>query len=326
MESFLFAVNAVAPIVLLVAIGYGVKRVGLINETIARNLNKLVFRIFLPCTLFLNVYKIENIAAIDLGYVYFALGTTLTLFFCAVPVVMAAIKENRQRGVVIQGIFRSNFALVGIPLASSLYGEEGSIIATVLSAFIVPLYNVLAVTCLSMFCGGGKVSVKKVLVGILKNPFIQSIALGFVSLGIRALFVRFDIGLRLTDIRPIYTVLEQLGATATPVALLALGAQFEISAVPHLKKVIFFGVGIRTFVVPAVALTVAYFMGCFSGAHFAAFVALFCTPIAVSSVPMAQEMGADSELAGQLVVWTTLISTLSVFLAALLLKAGGVFV
>ena len=161
--------------------------------------------------------------------------------------------------------------------------------------------------------------------GILKNPFIQSIGLGFVFLGIRALFGRLGIGFRLTDLRPVYRVIEQLGATATPIALLALGAQFELSAVPHLKKVIFFGVGIRTFAVPAIALTVAYFMGCFSGAHFAAFVALFCTPIAVSSVPMVQEMDGDVQAAGQLVVWTTVLSGFTIFFVSFLLKAIGVF-
>ena len=75
----------------------------------------------------------------------------------------------------------------------------------------------------------------------------------------------------------------------------------------------------------SIALTVAYFMGCFSGAHFAAFVALFCTPIAVSSVPMTQEMKGDVALMGQLVVWTTLLSSISIFIASFLLRLAGIF-
>ena len=76
---------------------------------------------------------------------------------------------------------------------------------------------------------------------------------------------------------------------------------------------------------PAVALTVAYLMGCFSGAHFAAFVALFATPVAVSSVPMTQEMGGDTTLVGQLVVWTTLISGFTIFMFSFILKSVGIF-
>ena len=325
MESLIFSVNAVLPIVLIVALGYAIKRLGIISETVAAGLNKLVFRVLLPCTLFLNIYKIKDLGSIDMGYIWYAIGITVVMFLLAFPVVMAVIKENGQRGVVIQAVFRSNFALVGIPLAESLFGEEGSIVATLLSAFIIPMFNVLAVVCLSIFGSSGKISAKKILLGIAKNPLIQSILLGVVILGVRALFVRFGIGFRLTDLTPLYSVVEQLSKTATPIALLALGAQFEFSAVAHLKKTILFGVTLRGIVMPAIALTVAYFMNCFSGAHFAAFVALFCTPVAVSSVPRVQEMGADVQTAGQLVVWTTILSGFTIFFVSFLLKALGVF-
>ena len=81
----------------------------------------------------------------------------------------------------------------------------------------------------------------------------------------------------------------------------------------------------RNLVIPFIGLSVAYLIGCFEGAHFATFVAVFCTPVAVSSVPMAQEMDADVSLAGQLVVWSTVFSAASIFLASFVLKALGVF-
>jgi predicted permease len=167
--------------------------------------------------------------------------------------------------------------------------------------------------------------VKKVLIGIAKNPLIQSIALGFVVLGIRAIFVKTGVGFRLTDIQPVYKTLNNLSSVATPLALLVLGAQFELSAIPQLKKHIAFGVLARNLVVPLLGIGVAYFVGGFSGAQFATFVAVFCTPVAVSSVPMAQEMDADVALAGQLVVWSTVFSAASIFLASYILKALGIF-
>ena len=121
---------------------------------------------------------------------------------------------------------------MGIPLATSLFGERGSIMATVLSAFIVPLFNMLAVIGLSIFSPGKKPGFKRVLVDIVKNPLIQAIAVGFVALGIRALLVRFDIAFRLTDIQPVYKTLSNLSSIATPLALVVLGAQFELSAIP----------------------------------------------------------------------------------------------
>ena len=314
------------PIVITVLIGYVLKRIGLIKRDLARAMNKLVFRLLLPCMLFLNVYKIDDIGSFDFGYIIYAVGMTILLFLISIPFVLKLTKDNSKRGVIIQSVFRSNYALVGIPLATSLYGEAGSIVATLLSAFIIPIFNILAVVCLTVFGSGEKkINVKKMLLEIVKNPLIDSIVLGCICLGIRAIFENFGIDFRLSDIKPVYSVLSQLSATATPIALLVLGADFEFSAVPTMKKEIIFGVVMRTAFIPTVALITAYLIGSFDGAHFAAFVAMFGTPVAVSSVPMAQEMGADTALAGQLVVWTTVISAFTIFIISFVLKYIGVF-
>ena len=325
MSDFLFALNATSPIVIMVAIGYFLKRIGLIDVGVAKVINKLVFRVFLPAMLFLNMYKIESLADVDFTFVWYTVIATVVLFVAAILCVSLFTKENPKRGALLQSVFRANYALVGIPLATSLFGVEGAIAATVLSAFIVPVFNALAVVGLCFFSSDKKPSVKNILLGIAKNPLILSIAAGFVALGIRALFVRWGVDFRLTDVEPIYKTLSNLSSVATPLALLVLGAQFELSAIPELKKHIAFGVLARNLIVPVLGIGIAYLIGCFSGAHFATFIAVFCTPVAVSSVPMAQEMDADVSLAGQLVVWSTLFSALSIFLASYLLKVLGVF-
>ena len=161
----------------------------------------------------------------------------------------------------MQASFRANYALVGIPLATSLFGSEGAIAATLLSGFLIPVFNVLAVISLSVFSSDKKASVKSVLLGIVKNPLIQSIVLGFVVLGIRALFVTWGVTFRLADVAPVYKTLNSLSAVATPLALLVLGAQFELSAIPHLKKHIIFGVAARNLIAPLAGLSVAYLIG-----------------------------------------------------------------
>ena len=325
MTDIVFAINATAPIVLMVVVGYFLKKIGLIDSSIAKSLNKLVFKVFLPAMLFLNMYKIESFADVNFNFVWYTIIATVILFAIALPVVCLMTNENPKRGALIQSVFRANYALVGIPLATSLFGEAGGIMATVLSAFIIPIFNTLAVVGLCVFSSGKKPSVKKILVGIAKNPLIQSIALGFVVLGIRAIFVKLGVSFRLADVQPVYKTLSNLSSVATPLALLVLGAQFELSAIPELKKYITFGVVTRNLIVPTLGLGVAYLLGAFNGAQFATFVAVFCTPVAVSSVPMAQEMDADVSLAGQLVIWSTVFSTISIFLASYVFKALGVF-
>ncbi len=328
MDSLIFAINAIAPIVALIAIGYLLKRIGWIKADYARVTNKLVFHVFLPVMLFLNVYKIDDLGQMDFSYILYVMALVLALFLGAIPMVLLLVREPAQRGVLLQSAFRSNYALVGIPLAQSLFGEEGTMVATLLSAVVVPSINVLAVISLTVFRKGAeKPSVKKILLGIVKNPLIQAIFIGLAVLGIRALFERGGIEFRISEIKPLFSVMNSLSALATPLALLSLGAQFEFSAVAELKREITFGVLMRTVVAPVLGIGLAYllFADRFGGAHFAAFVAVFATPVAISSVPMAQEMEGDVRLAGQLVVFSTLFSAVSIFLTAFLLRLVGIF-
>lgn len=326
MEDLIFALNAVLPIIFMIAVGYVLKRINLLSEDTAKKLNTLVFRLFLPTMLFLNVYKIQNFNQIDFTFVIYAIGITILLFLIGIPIIHILFKDNRQRSVMLQGIFRANYALVGIPLAESLFGAEGSIMASLLSAFIVPVFNILAVICLTIYSAGDKKpSFSEVIKGIAKNPLIQGIFCGLIALGLRAIFVRVGIEFRISNVTPIYKTLQNLSSVATPLSLLVLGARFELSAIPHLKRHIIIGTVNRVVIVPIVGISLAVLLNRFSGAQFASFIACFCTPIAVSSVPMSQEMGADADLMGQLVVWSTVFSAFSIFIASFVLKVLGIF-
>ncbi len=328
MESLFFAINAVSPIILTVAVGYLLKKIGMMNGDFSKKANKLVFRVFLPVMLFMNVYGIENIKSVDLGYVIYSVAALLTIFAVALPSVMILTDKKKCRGALLQAVFRSNYALIGIPLASSLFPGEGAAVATLLSAFMIPAFNILAVIALSIFNNDGeKPDFKKVLLGIAKNPLILSIFAGLVALGIRALLVNAGISFRISEIPTVWNTLKYLSNIATPLSLLVLGAQFEFSAISSLKREIITGTVIRSLIVPILGIGIAFlaFRNSFGGAQFAALVAVFCTPVAVSSVPMAQEMGADAELAGQLVVFTTISSAFTVFIASFLLKLAGIF-
>lgn len=327
-NSFVFAINAVSPILLTVIVGYILKKVGLLSQDLAKSINKLVFRVFLPVMLFNNIYKISDLGSFRPGYIIYSLVAIAVIFALCLVFVIFFTKDPKKRAALLQGSFRANYALIGIPLAEALFGAEGVAVASILSAFTIPTFNIFAVISLSIFRDGNeKPGVKKILLGIVKNPLIQGVAAGAVALLIRAIFVNMGIEFRLTDIEPAYKVITWLTNLATPLSLLVLGAQFEFSAVAGLKREIISGVVIRNVLIPLFGLGVAYlFCKSFGGAEFAALVAVFATPIAVSSVPMAQEMGADATLAGQLVVWSTIASTFSVFFSSLILHSLGVFV
>ena len=329
MDSLIFALSAVAPIVLSVIVGYFFKKIGMMDESFAKKANKLVFRAFMPVMLFVNIYKM-SLSDVDLGFIGYCLVALFIIFALSIPACMAIAGKKDRVGVLVQAIFRSGYSLIGIPLAGSLYGDEGMMAATILSAAIIPCFNVLAVISLSALGGekGEKISVKKIILDIVKNPLIIGIFAALVCVAIRTfVFEKVGIEFRLSDIGPLFVVLQYLANLAIPLALLVLGAQFEFSAVAALKKEIIFGTLVRTVIVPAIVLGVAFifFRDRFSPAHFATLVAAFATPVAVPSVPMVQEMGGDVTLAGQLVVWSTLVSAITVFLVTFLLRMGGAF-
>lgn len=324
MQSFIFAANATFPIIITVAIGYLCRRVGLIDSELAKKLNKICFRLFLPIMLFVNVSAIDSSMNIGAGYIIFGCIATLVVFAIALIIVPLISKRGDVRAVLTQATFRSNFALIGIPLSESLFGTEGAAIAALLSAFSIPLFNVLAILSFSFFCGSGKPSLKKILLDIIKNPIIISVALGGIYLGLKAIFVNKGVQFSIESIPPIHKALSGIGSAATPLALVTLGSQFEFLDVREFRREIIYSVAVRNVLVPAVVMSVAYLIGGFSGAHFAAFIAMFATPIAVSSVPMAQELGGESRLAGQLVVWTTLFSAGTIFLFSFILKYIGI--
>ncbi len=331
-STFVFAFNAIMPIVLLVLLGYVLKKIKFIDQSFVNILNKFVFRIGLPILLFYNVYSINSLNDIDWAVVLFAVVAILAVFTVGLLFVSIAIKDPKQKGVILQSIFRSNFALIGIPLAQTLGGSEALAIVSIISAFTIPLLNVLAVISLTMFQRnefGERISIKKVLMTIVKNPLIIGVLLGLLTLVIRSMIpvVNGELVFSLkNNVTFSYTFIKIMSQTASPLALIALGGQFEFSVVKKLAKQIIIGVTWRILIVPASVLTIAYLLSPRIpgiSESYPALMALFATPVAVSSAIMAHEMGGDDQLAGQLVVWSTICSIATIFFTIVIMKSIG---
>lgn len=324
METFLFAINAVLPLVILISIGYILKITKICNDEFFKQANSLVFKLFLPVNLFLNVYKVESFSNVNFKTPIFALCALAFIFFFGLGTCLLATKDNSKRGAIWQGVFRSNYAILGIPLAGLILGDTAISEAAVLSAFVVPAFNILAVIALSVFREDGKKpEIKKVLIGICKNPLIIGVVLGLIVLGIRALFVHLNWSFRISNVAFLNTSLEYISRVTTPLALIVLGGKFEFKSVVSDKKLIIIGTIVRLVVVPAIVLSVACGIFHFKGASVVALIIAFASPVAVSSAIMAQEMKADGELASSLVVSTTIGSVITLTIIIAIVKGLG---
>lgn len=329
------AVNAVMPIILVILLGYLLKRRGFLSKEFLKIGNKLVFNVCLPCMLFVNVYEIESFASIQWDIVIYCVVMLLVIFALGLATAIATTKVPERRGVILQCTFRSNFAIIGLSLAGALGGEEAMAVAAIVSAFTVPAFNILAVIALSMFLkgnGSGKNSVKGVLLNIVKNPLIISVALGLGCLALRsgqqsvlgAVVFRLD-----TQTKFLYKAIDNLAAIASPFALLVLGGQFEFSAVRGLLKEIAVSTLWRIVLAPLIGIGCAIFLSANTQLlrcgvnEYPALVAMFGSPVAVSSAIMAGSMDNDEQLATQLVVWTSLLSIVTIFATVCLLMWLG---
>lgn len=336
MKTFIFAFNAIMPVVLMILFGYYLKIKGFLETEWFKKCNKFVFRVCLPVLLFVNVYKIESFKVIDWSVVVFVEIAVLVIFILGLIIVKLFIPEKKQKGVILQCTFRSNFAIIGIPLASSLGGEAGMGIASIISAFSIPTFNILAVIALSMYVGEEKDN-KKAIIECLKkirsNPLILGVMTGLITLLIRS-FIPLDedgiLAFSLSgDLPFLYKTVENLSKICSPLALIALGGQFNFSSVREYKKQIALGTFARVCVVPAITLGAAILLSRytdilnFDKTVYPALVALFGSPVAVASAVMAQEMDNDGVLAGQLVVWTSIASIFSLFIIVVLLRTLG---
>ena len=329
----LTAINAVAPIILFIALGYFLRWNKFLTDEFVKVANKLVFNFCIPVMLFVNVYDIESIADIRWDVVAYCTAIVTLLFGIGWLEGKIFTHDCRRRGVLWQCAFRSNFAIIGLPLAQTLGGAQGAAVAAVLSAFAIPAFNIYGVISLSAYTGKKK-SPGEMLKSIGKNPLMIGVGAGLLVLLFRAAqmaaFDRVVYSVQ-RDTRFLYTVLSNLKALTTPLSLIILGAQCEFSAVKGMLKEIVTAVSTRIVVAPAVsvlgmvALNAAGILSCGNG-EYAAAIALFGSPVAVSSAIMATNMGCDGQLATQTVVWSSLLSVATIFLTVCILMATGVLV
>lgn len=329
------AINAILPIILLILFGYFLRRIHFLTDEFSKIGNKFVFNVGLFCSMFINVYSIGGLASIQWDFVVYIVAVIVVLFLLGFILAVASTKLASRRGVILQGVFRSNFAILGLSLASALGGPEAESVAAIASAFAIPLFNVFGVVAMTVFSDDKDTNahgIKNALVSIAKNPMILGALLGAVCLGGRELQATWlgEVFFSVKEDLPfLYSAVNSLKSITTPLALVVLGAQFKFSAVKGLFKEIVVGTFGRILMAPIVGVGGAILLCRFTQLldfgvnEYAVLVGLFGSPTAISAAVVAGQMGGDEQLATQTVVWSSIGSVLTVFLLVCSLMAMG---
>ncbi len=307
MESLYIAGTAMFSVFAFLALGYLLKRRTLVDETFLKKLNSLVFRVFLTATLFGNIYEAELSGGKTVTLLAFGVGVNVAVFLLLMIFIPRVEPEQRNRGVMVQGAFRGNFLLLGLPILRSIYGHENIGAASALIAAIVPVYNVLSVLALEAFQGQA-LSRKKLLLGLCRNPLLVAALLAVLAKLGRVPLPGF-----------LLVTLQSLEDAATPLALIVLGGTFRFSQLRGSGQRVALCILCKLILFPAAVVSLAVACG-FRGVELSALMVMSASSTAVSSFTMAQQVDANDILAGQIVVATTLCSMLTLFLWILALK------
>ncbi len=317
MNTLLFSFNAIFQLILIVALGYFLKRINLIDEAFIHKANRFCFMVPFPLQLFYNIYHIDFTQTINMSFILFIIFSILLMILTLVILVPKLLKDPTKRGAFIQGAYRSNFLLIGLPLARNLFGEEGVSFASIALPVVIPIFNFTAVIVLSLFANKQtsaqrtKINLFTLSKEIMKNPLI------IASL--------FGLSMSLFQV-PLPSILDQsardIGSIATPLALILLGGQFSFQALHGRIKLAVIAALLRVILFPLVIVSVAIFIG-FRGVELGTILIIFATPSALSGYIMAKNMDNDSELSGQIIILTTLLSSITLFAWVFVMRSMG---
>ncbi|MFT6267659.1 MAG: putative permease [Alphaproteobacteria bacterium] len=290
-----FAVSVIGPVILMIAFGYGLYKYGTLDDHFVEKASRLVFNFALPALLFStistsSVGQLTNFKVISVG-----MGGTLLVFFAMLLLTPLLIKNKEDRGVVIQGSFRSNMGIVGLAYCANAYGSEGLAYGSVYLGGLTILYNLLSVAVLNVF-QNKETSYGKIGKDIVTNPIILSIIAGLL------------VSILSIELPAIMTNSAEYFAQLTlPLALLCTGAALRFSTMRQNGIAGIFSIVVKCIFYPIIIVGIAIFVG-IEGMPLMVVFLMAISPTAAASYVMARKIGGNHELAAQIIAISTVVS------------------
>lgn len=302
MDSFLYSLNATVPVFAVMLVGYLLRRIGFLTEEFVSVANKFVFKVCLPCMLFLDLAQIDIRHQFDGAYIGFCAAVTIISILSIWGLAKLFLKDKTEVGAFVQTAYRSSAAILGIAFIENIYGNSGMGPLMIIGA--VPLYNVFAVIILTLESNDetvrkDKSRIKTTFLNILKNPIIIGIVLGMLASLIQ-----------ITMPHMLEKSVQYLGNMASPLALIAIGAGFEGKKALAKIKPSLVAAFLKLIGLTAIFLPIAVWLG-FRDQKLLALVIMLASPTTPTAYIMAKNMHGDDVLSSSVIVLTTFFSALT---------------
>lgn len=308
LDVFAFSASITLPIFLILALGVLLSRLKMINDNFVDVASKLVFNVTLPSLLFISITKAQLSASTGFSLVAFGVLATLAVFLFLEWSAGHLIPEKSDRGVVVQGAFRSNMGIIGLAYCVNAYGNGIYSVASVYLGGVTMLFNILSVVTLNRSLNKNA-SLMMTVKGLLKNPLI---------IGILSALAVSTTGFQLPG--PVLRAGDYFAQMTLPLALLCAGASLSFGALRFdLNAAVLATIG-KLLVVPLVLTGGGFLLG-FRGEELGVLFLMSSAPSASAGYIMARAMGGNSALAANIIVLTTLTSLLTTSLGVTLLRS-----
>ena len=302
-----FSLAVTGPIFVILGLGAWLRRAGMIDDAFIETGSRLVFNVTLPALLFISVAKTRFDASANLALIGFGLVATLVAWALAELLAKLAVGAERDRGVVVQGTFRSNMAIIGLAYCVNAYGEAGLAAASLYVGIVTILFNILSVVTLSRSLHTRQ-GMAPVLRSVAANPLIIGILLALpVSVS----------GLRLPAI--VLQSGEYFANMTLPLALLCTGAALDFRSLRHDPRDTVLAAAGKLLAVPVLFVGGGIAWG-FRGIELGILLLMSSAPTAAASYVMVRAMGGNAALAANIIALTTLGSLLTTSAGVVLLR------
>lgn len=300
------------PVFLVIVLGWLLMQMKLFNREFLSVADKYVFKVALPALLFRDIATTNLREGLQWNFVFFCMAATTIMFMGVWALASIFMKDKSMVGAFTQASVRGSAAILGIAFVQNIYGDSGMAPLMIVSA--VPLFNVYSVIILTFCSQEGKSAskgetIKKAFMNVLKNPIIIGIVLG----------VPFSL-LDITLPAMISKTVTNVANTATPIALLVVGANFEGRKAISKIKPTMIATLLKLLVIPGIFFPFAVMMG-FTGSQLVAILVMLGSPTTVTCYIMAKNMGNDAELSSSVVVMATLLSSVTLTFWIFLLRS-----
>lgn len=306
----LMTINALLPVILVIAIGHLVSRTGIISGDQWRGIEQLAYYVLFPAILIETIGRVrfDELPALEMGGALLssvlAMGVLLLLLRPVLQKVWSI--EGYRFTSIFQGSVRWN-TFIALALAANLIGVEGLALLAIAMVFMIPVLNVMSILVLSRYAGGEPPTVRKILKDLFTNPFIVSI---LVALAINLT------GLPLPEF--VWSTMDILGSAALPVGIVCVGAGLDLSALRRPGPALTTGTLVRMLLMPLIAAGFAMLYGVTGAAQTATIIAA-SVPAASSSYILAKQMGGDAKLMAEILTLQSLLAVATIPLMLYLL-------